>query len=137
MIAGGIWILILVLAADCALDVKQREIFPCLTVLCVVFGLVVRVFSVSLLSAAVSLLPGGAFYALSAASRERIGKGDALMVFAAGSWTGARAAFLGSVAGVFLAAAFALVWWMIRRKNSQLPFAPFLAAGLIVVLCCT
>lgn len=129
------WIMIriipaLILCADALADLKQKEIFPLLTVLGAAFGTAAALAApkTDVPALAVSLLPGLIFLAVSAVSRGQIGAGDALVLFMTGAWTGLNIwrILLISLAG---SALFAAVLWMIRQKNGEFPFVPFILAG--------
>ena len=82
------------------------------------------------------VLPGIALLAVSWASRGEIGAGDGLMVMVMGVYLGA-----GSVLGVFFCASvfagimgFILLFFYKKKRDHEMPFAPFLLAAYVLGL---
>ena len=88
------------------------------------------------LALTVSLLPGAGLLLLSWGTRERIGRGDGLVVLAAGLCLGAAECVAALAAGLLLAAAGAAFLLVLKKANRQtrLPFLPFLTVGTGAVL---
>lgn len=136
MIISEMIIPLIVLSANALCDVFRREILP-VTVL--VMGAAGVLYRGCYLSAGISgiltaLIPGAFLLAMSILSKDRIGKGDALISICLGEWLG----FSDSIFVIFLAsagaAASAAVLWIIRKKDSEIPFVPFLLAGYVLHL---
>lgn len=86
-------------------------------------------------SALASLVPAGVFLALSLLTREKVGKGDGLMLLVLGLLLGWRLCLAVLCTACLLAGILAGIGIMTGRlhRSSRLPFAPFLLAALILV----
>lgn len=109
----------------------------------VIYGFGAAAFAVVLLfirpeasSLLYSLIPGMAMLALSMLTRESIGYGDGLAVVILGMLLGIRKCMAAVLTGFLLSAVFALILLIFHKVNgkSRMPYIPFLAAGLGVVL---
>ena len=128
--------LMIVLGADTVRDLRKKEIYPVLTLLCAAEGVVYtagicRTQAVWILCAAA---PGILVLLISHFSDGQIGKGDALVLWAVGMWTDFGTVWAALFCGTLMAAAFSSAVWLIRRGNREIPFVPFLTAGLAAVL---
>ena len=124
-----------VLGADSVCDLKRREIFPALTIVCTAAGaaaaLTVR--NVSLFWLLAAFTPGAVVMALSILTGGKIGQGDAFALFAVGAWTDFWTAWETILLAVFAVSVFSGIWWFVKRKNAEIPFVPFLLAAFGVL----
>ena len=117
-------------------DIKKRMVFPIMLVATAAGGVIYRSLCLqeTFLWALLSFIPGMLILAASLLTKEQIGKGDALAVFAAGSWSGALDIWKIMLVSSFFTAAFAGIVWIKKRKNTELPYVPFLTAGFLISL---
>lgn len=91
----------------------------------------------SLLSVALSLVPGAAFWLLSFVTREKVGYGDGWVLLMIGLFLDLPRCFLILLAGLLIESMAALVLLVFRkiRRDKEIPFCPFLLLGMGVMLC--
>ena len=84
---------------------------------------------------ATSLMPGALLLLLSFASREAIGYGDGLLLLVTGPLFGWRRMLLCVPVALLLTTAASVVLLALKKANrkTQIPFVPFLAAGMGVI----
>lgn len=121
-------------------DVKRKEISISVLLVGGILGIGMNLWqiaggSLSIWEAGASLLPGIFLLLLGFVSREKIGYGDGLFLSVIGLFIGFYQCFLVLCISLLLVSVFALVLLCMRKagRNSQLPFVPFLAAGLGVL----
>lgn len=126
----------LVMGADCACDIRKREIFPFLTLVGILSGVLFRLAGThtSCSNLLFALFPGCVVLAGAILSGGQIGKGDALVIFMVGAWTDMWTAWQTLLFGSLFTAAFAMILWIIRRRNEEIPFVPFLFAAMLTAL---
>jgi len=90
-----------------------------------------------LFAMAVSLLPGMGFFLLGFLSKERVGYGDGWVLLMIGLFLGIYRCFLILLVGLLAESAVAIVLLAFRKikRNSEIPFLPFLFLGMGVVVC--
>ena len=108
-------------------DIKKRMIFPLMLIGTAVGGAVYK---------GLSFIPGMLILAASLISKEQIGKGDALAVFASGAWSGALDIWKVMLLSSLFTAVFAGIIWIKKKKNAELPYVPFLTAGFLINWIC-
>lgn len=83
-----------------------------------------------------SMLPGAAFWLLGLITGEKVGYGDGWILIMIGLFTGLRRCFLILLVGLMVESAVVLVLLAVRKigTDTEVPFAPFLLAGMGVVL---
>lgn len=83
-----------------------------------------------------SLFPGGVFL-VTAAATGKAGYGDGIVLIMLGLMSGAKVCLLALTAGLFLIAIFSGALLALRKvkRNSRIPFLPFLAVGWGIVAC--
>lgn len=88
-------------------------------------------------AAALSVIPGVAFWLLSFITDGKVGYGDGWMLTMIGLFTGLWKCFLILMIGLISSSLVVLILLAARRvsRNYQLPFAPFLLLGMGVVVC--
>ena len=137
-VMGGI---VFVFLGICALfDIKKREIPLILVALGILAALGTDLWQIgrgtlSIADAGFALLPGVFFLMISFCTREKVGYGDGLLLIMTGLCTGLAQCFLGLCIGLILSSIVVLLLLVLRKagKNSEIPFAPFLAIGMGVV----
>lgn len=118
-------------------DIRRKEV-PVLLV--GVFGLLALIAAIirksELYPLLYSFIPGAAMLALSLCTRESIGYGDGLIVLVLGVFLGLGQCWAVVLSGLILSAAAGLVLLIFHKVNgkTRIPFIPFLAAGLGVVV---
>lgn len=93
----------------------------------------------SWLASCIGLVPGVAILLLAKASREQIGRGDAWELIYMGNWLGwsrCLAAMGIALFGAFLVSVLLLVLGRAKR-DTRIPFVPFLCAGTVIQLLCS
>ncbi len=123
----------IILCADSLNDFKNKEIFLLLTIIGAAEGTLMKLIipETDLLLIAVSFLPGVLLLAVSAVSRGQTGAGDALVFFMTGAWTGPGVWRI-LLSAFFGAAFFGGILWLMKRKNEEFPFVPFILAGFLL-----
>lgn len=94
--------------------------------------------SQSWLAFGVGMMPGAITLLLSRATREQIGRGDAWELMQMGNWLGwsdCLGALGIALLGIFLVSIVLLIFGKARR-NTRIPFVPFLCAGTVIRLAC-
>lgn len=88
-------------------------------------------------AAALSIIPGAAFWMLSFITGERVGYGDGWMLLMIGLFVGLWECFLILMTALISGSIVVLVLLAAGKvsKDYQLPFAPFLLFGMGVVVC--
>ena len=88
-------------------------------------------------AAALSVIPGAAFWILGFISGEKVGYGDGWMLVMIGLFVGIWKCFLILMAALILGSTVILVLLVSGRatRDYQVPFAPFLLLGMGVVVC--
>lgn len=127
---------LLFLAVTGIMDIKDKSISKKLlfadgivSVLCAFFQLY---YGTTVYALAASLFPGAFFLALAYLTREKIGYGDGYVILFLGPVFGLTGILIGCVGALFLSAICSIGLLCLRKanKNTQLPFLPFLAAGM-------
>lgn len=92
---------------------------------------------VNLLSVALSLTPGAAFFLLGFVTREKVGYGDGWVLLMIGLFLDLSRCFLILLTGLFMESSAALILLVFRkvRRDKEIPFCPFLLLGMGVLLC--
>ena len=118
-------------------DLRCREIDPLYTAVFGMFGVFAGIAAERPLGEVLfAMLPGCLLLLSSAVSRGGIGPGDGIVVNVLGLYLpGYDVAFV-CLAGFCLAAIPAAVLFLMRRRNTTLPFVPFLCAGCVAVWIC-
>ncbi|MBR6230788.1 MAG: prepilin peptidase [Lachnospiraceae bacterium] len=125
-----------ILSANALWDIFHREILPLPVMAMGAAGVLYRCcyLSSGIAGILTALIPGAFLLALSLVSEERIGKGDALLSLCLGEWLG----FADCIFVIFLAsagaAAAAVLLWIAKKKDAEIPFVPFLLSGYILHL---
>lgn len=90
----------------------------------------------TIMEAGFSLLPGIFFLLTGYCTGEKVGYGDGLILLASGLFLGAYRCFFVLCAGLVLSAAVSLILLLFHKagRYSRIPFAPFLLAGMGVML---
>ncbi|MFQ5716458.1 MAG: prepilin peptidase [Nitrospinales bacterium] len=131
------WVVAAALVAVAAIDLKHKIIPDRITLPGIVFGLAAGTYLIGFRESLTGFFVGGGlFYAIAVLSKGGMGGGDIKLIAAAGALLGWQktllviflASFLGSCVGIPLILA--------GRKHgkSQIPFGPFLAAGIIAAI---
>lgn len=92
---------------------------------------------VNVLSVALSLVPGAAFFLLGFVTREKVGYGDGWVLMMIGLFLDLPRCFLILLAGLLLESTVALVLLVFHKiqRDKEIPFCPFLLLGMGVMLC--
>lgn len=135
-------ILLFFFLAVCAVfDGLQKQIplaavwLGILTAVCLRVGGVMG--EVSLLSTALSLVPGAVFFLLGFVTGEKVGYGDGWVLLMIGVFLDFSRCFLILLAGLLIESAVTLVLLVFKKikKDKEIPFCPFLLLGMGVMLC--
>ena len=136
----GITVLAIIVISS-VIDIRIKQI-PLLLIGAMAFVSILRLFcdfkggSLQLEDIVISLLPGALFLLISLLTREGVGYGDGLVLIAAGPALGGTVAVFGAIAALFANGIFSGILLAIRKagKKTKIPFVPFLAAGMGVML---
>ena len=118
-------------------DLKKKEIPLVLVIIGIIGGVGFNVWLISrgMLSMeemGISLLPGISFVLVGWGTKDKIGYGDGLVLFITGLFVGFYKCFLGVCIGLIFSAVFAVLLLIMHKakKDSRIPFIPFLAIGM-------
>ena len=118
-------------------DVRRKEIPTILIGIGLAGAFVVNVWGImseviSFAEIGLCLLPGIFFSLTSFCTKEKVGLGDGLMLLVIGLFIGFYRCFFVLCISLIFSSAFALVLLLLRRvrKESRIPFAPFLVVGM-------
>lgn len=133
------WMIVIIFMAVFTIyDIRKKEI-P--TVWLFLFGITSLTYVIvngetEWLSVIYALIPGASLLAISLCTRESIGYGDGWTVLVMGILLGLWECLAVVFAGLIFSAIFSLILLMLGRVNgkSRLPFLPFIAMGLGVVI---
>ena len=78
-----------------------------------------------------SLAPGAFLLAVSILTRGQAGAGDALLLCAAGTWSGAQSMLLCLFGALFFLSVLSVVFQLLKKPVREMPFVPFLLAGFL------
>lgn len=119
-------------------DIRRRSVRIVPLILAAIAGLVLHLYfgRISVWSLLGGLGIGAGMYVVSVASKERVGKGDALLLAVTGIFLGFWDNLLLLWLASFLAMAAGVVAVLVFRKNRhyELPFIPFVFVGFLVFL---
>lgn len=131
-----------VLAVSCIYDIKNKRI-PVWILLTggvlALIGLLVEGFLLgwagALVSGGIALLPGAGLLALSFLTEKKVGVGDGLLLMVIGLAEGGEKVLLVFGTGLFLQSLVAVVLLLLKKakKQTQIPFAPFLLAARMML----
>lgn len=129
-------VLLFLLLAVCAVfDSVKKEIPMALVWFGIFIAVVLRIqgaMEETWFGAALSVLPGAAFWGISLATGEKVGYGDGWMLLMIGLFTGLGRCFMILLTGLMLESAVVLVLLAARKISTDktVPFAPFLLLGM-------
>lgn len=121
-------------------DIRHKEVNLSSILVCVILSAISVGMDVyrgeSVVPAVIALLPGMAFLLLSFVTRGAVGIGDGLMLMGIGPAFGMDHTVLGLFIGLGLSCVVSIILLVSRKGNSksQLPFVPFMALGMGVMM---
>lgn len=117
-------------------DIKRKRVHVFIVLLFGILGVIVHLFckNLSLTQMLGGMAVGGVLFAVSIISREKIGKGDALLVTVAGIYLGFWNTLMLLWIASLLAGVVSLVLIARGKRNALIPFIPFLFASYIIIL---
>ncbi len=122
------------LAVNAAEDVRIQRIILFPTAACALEGALMHTGSGRpVFDLLLRLVPGALFLALAVLVPEKLGTGDGLALLAAGIQLPFFETIRMTAAAVLFASAAAAVLRISGRKNTELPFMPFLLAGYVMI----
>lgn len=140
MIKGNLeiwqWVLLLMVLVPISIkDIRTKRINGAIVIVAILVAIKCRLKldDERDLEILLSFLPGAFLYVLSMATREKIGKGDALLVSFIGSVCGLRFSIVMLLLSFIVSSVTALVLLVMKKatKNTEMPFAPFLSIGVL------
>jgi leader peptidase (prepilin peptidase)/N-methyltransferase len=120
-----------------AIDLEHKIIPDLITLPGIIFGLIAGTYLIGWQDSLFGfLLGGGLFYAIAVLSNGGMGGGDIKFIAGAGALIGWKKVliviFIGSLLGSIIG--LAMIPLLGKNRKSQIPFGPFLAAGLLIVI---
>ena len=114
-------------------DIRKKEIFFFVTMAAGIIGIIYSLTGGTRLSALImAFIPALILVMLSILTKDQIGMGDAIIVFAIGCWCDIYyVAFVLLVAFVFVSAV-GIVLFIKGMRNTEIPFVPFIFAGCLL-----
>ena len=113
-------------------DWKTKEIDSRYTIIFVLFVCALKIYKKEPLYWS-GIVPGILLYAVSLWKKSNVGNGDGIVIAAVGWALGIEKIWNILVSGfLFACAAGIFVWFKERKKETEIPFVPFLMAGYIV-----
>ena len=135
-------LLLMLMIIASVVDIKKKEIPVVLIGLCGVLAAASFIYGFVMgtvgIEEALSLVPGLAMTLISLATRGALGIGDGLMLICIGPVLGLDETCAGLLIALFLSCLFSVGILACKKGNrkSQIPFIPFLTAGMGVSLLC-
>lgn len=120
-----------------AIDLEHKIIPDLITLPGICFGFIAGTYLLGFFDAVVGfLIGGGLFYAIAVLSRGGMGGGDIKFIAGAGALLGWKKVLLVIFVGSLLGSIVGLAMILLQGKNrkSQIPFGPYLAAGMLIVI---
>lgn len=125
-------------------DIKKKQVSVMVCLLFVLTGLVFNVISMNELkeirglwkNLLFSMAPGVILFLLAMATKEKIGKGDGLVMIVMGILLGMERSVQILMLASLMSAFVAVLLIVVRkvRKNQEIPFVPFLAVGMCLMI---
>lgn len=130
------WLLTVAVIVPCAVrDIRTKRIngHICLMGILAAFLIRERFLGEESIAILIDLLPGAVMYAVAFFSKERIGKGDALSLLFIGSVAGSATVLMSLFVSLTIAAVLSAILLALKKvkKDTKLPFIPFLSIGVI------
>ena len=130
------WMLLAIVLIPASIrDVRTKKINGYICLAGILAALYIRecVLMVDSLTLMTDMLPGIVIYLIAYLSREKIGKGDALTLMFIGTVSGVEKVMLALFVSFSAAAVLSAVLLVLRKvkKDTKLPFLPFLSLGVI------
>ena len=124
-----------VLIPSAVRDIRTKRINGYIIIIGILTALSIReiLLGQSSLRLLIDMLPGAFMLAVAFFSRERIGKGDALMLIFVGALAGAETVLFAMFVSMMIAAVLSTVLLVLRKvkRDTKIPFIPFLSIGVI------
>lgn len=135
----SIFFIFLIICAVC--DIRKKEI-PLVTVIAgIIFSILIKILEIifgntTVISVVYEIFPGLFFVLLSFCTKEKIGYGDGLILIVCGMALGFDQCFIGLCIALLFSSVFSIVLLILHKvkRNSGLPFVPFIAIGMGVCL---
>ena len=122
----------LLLGINSLYDLKKKEILLIPILLAGAAGALWKLAeSGSVILLLLSLAPGAFLLAVSILTRGQAGAGDALLLCAAGTWSGAQSMLLCLFGALFFLSVLSVVFQLLKKPVREMPFVPFLLAGFL------
>lgn len=119
-------------------DLRKKQVDIILLSICGIAGVILHLIyhRLTVEDMAFGVLVGVALYVLSLITREMIGKGDGMVFMVTGIYLGGEANFLLLWLSLMLSGAAALAAVIIfkKKKSDTMPFVPFIALSLVILL---
>lgn len=130
---------VLVLLTGCSItDIREKKIHVGWCIAFMIIGIVIELIGQrEILDICAGMLPGIFVYVTCIVTGGSIGKGDALVLIAAGIFIGIISSIILFICSLFLVAAAALFLLMLKKGNmkTRIPFVPFLTVTFIFLTC--
>ncbi len=130
---------VLVLLTGCSItDIKEKKIDIWWCIAFMIIGMVIELMGQrEILNICAGMLPGIFVYVTGILTGGSIGKGDALVMIAAGIFMGIISSIILFICSLFFVAAAALFLLLLKKGNmkTRIPFVPFLTVTFIFLTC--
>ncbi|MCR4990314.1 MAG: prepilin peptidase [Lachnospiraceae bacterium] len=118
-------------------DILHKSIKKWMVFLFIISGLVISCLVRDLSEIFRSVLPGMFLLILGSISGEKIGYGDGLTTVGLGLWAGYKSTYIAVFAGILMSFASSVIYVAVtkilkKKRQDNIPFIPFLMAGLVV-----
>lgn len=130
------WILLIpILVFQTVLDIRTRRINVYICLAGILVSLIIRenIPGEDVMNILKDIIPGVVMMALSYVTKEKIGKGDAVLIIFVGCVVGLGATLTMLFVSLLLSAVSSLILLALKkvRKETEIPFAPFLSIGVL------
>ncbi|MCD7736222.1 MAG: A24 family peptidase [Lachnospiraceae bacterium] len=117
-------------------DIRYRKIYKCLIMGHLVLALILHIMirDSSFISVLAGIIPGLICLLLSALTRQALGYGDAMLILSCGFSLGGESCLAALLTAFFCVGAWAFILICFRhgKGKTEIPFVPFLLAGVVL-----
>lgn len=129
------------LSACTVFDLLSKKIPMVLVIAGIIVAALIRIIGrqpgITLYDVVIALIPGISFWILSFLSGEKVGYGDGWLLIMIGVYSGFQQCFIILLLSMILESTAVVILLSIKKieRNTEMAFAPFLLAGMVIVTC--